>query len=270
MMLVFNIVDGGSGFGGSTYEKWSSGCLVKLDREEQAPEIRERSGVFDTGSALHGYMEMYFRVGNVDRLDIRLPDGSPLQEDQHDQAWRLFEAFLADPVRSFFDSGRVLGIEEQLEGKPVDDAFGVSPITGRTDLRIWLPAWTAADGTEYEEGIYLVDWKSCSSWASDPAADRADYGYKSYATARIRYCKMSNVLGLGPVKGMIYVQFKKLVKTCQVRMLDPVPFTEFEFLAYKRYLEYCIDRRDNYPREFLLSQCFYCKFNNSCSKGVVI
>lgn len=250
---VFLIHSGGSGYGGTYWESWGTDCLVMKDFEISSPLPNKHHDYNDIGLAVHGYLERYYKYGHTHRLQFEFDDDWQLTPELDQQAWDMFQGYIESDIIQ--NIGEVLGVEEQLEGELFEGSFGIAPFTGRIDLRVRRP-----------DGIYIIDWKTCSSWSADPEDDLHKYGYGSYKTARIRYCHGANVLGLGPITGMIFIQIKK-TKTPQFRELPPVPLRLEEVVAYKRYLQFCKDRKENYPREFMFKQCAYCRYQKMCSKG---
>lgn len=251
--MIVDLVQTGTDYGSKYWERWGTDCLIKMDFERTLPVDEVTPEYFMLGSMFHQYQSELILNGNKDCLDFK--DCAP---ELSREAFRLFQGFLkSETCFRYLPRCEVIAVERLIAGPEVDAMFGVSPITGQLDLLVREP-----DGL-----LYIWDWKTCSSWKAEPIEDFRSYNYGSAMMSRIRYVFGAEAMGLGPIEGFRICQIKK-TKEVQVRLLDPCPSNRVELEQYKKYLQYCQDRKNNYPREALLSQCMYCKFNKNCSKGL--
>lgn len=193
-VVLDTLQGGGSGRGVSYWKRWM-GCERQALFYETAGRFKGKvSKALVIGTIVHAMLELYYKLAMLKgpakplalkTTAIRFVDdaGDPadIADEARIEADRLFRAYRVQFPPT--ELGRVVGVEEQVEGSRVEHAVGVSPYTAKPDLivqltkvdckRLWktrrIKVWP---------GYWLVDHKTegepsaeqlLAGWAPDEA-----------------------------------------------------------------------------------------------------
>lgn len=291
--ILQTVSSGGSGFGISFWKNWL-GCQAKaMQLEELAAEARAKKTpakltedkALLIGTIVHSYLELYYSLPgqralklNTTAVEFMDDTGNKLDvvADARLEAERIFRIYRARFPPN--ELGKVISVEEQLEGDAIDQAVHCRPFTSKPDLVVKigqadikrLKKTRRIDLKDLGPGYYAVDHKTGGD------GEYADEAYTNETQFTSQLLGLQAKYPRRAFKGLLVnvlpkdkrPDFRTVVVPFPSSAKQQVLFSMLALAQRRRYEAYKADGRFAYPN---VTHCFdyrkRCAFYDQCPRS---